>query len=73
MKCKMSKKKRGSDTEILLHCPILKISTDRCIVLLGKSGHHWEGARCKGQGMKDTLVNAHCFIFFKHTVSRQLG
>lgn len=60
-------------TEILLYCPLLKISTDRCAVFLGQSGHRWQGVWCQGQSMKDTVVIAHCFIFFKHTVSTKLG
>lgn len=60
-------------TEILLYCPLLKISTDRCAVFLGQSGHRWQGVWCQGQSMKDTVVIAHCFVFFKHTVSTKLG
>lgn len=48
-------------------------NTDRCAVFLGKRGHRWKGIWRQGQCMKDTLANAHCFIFFKHTVSTKLG
>lgn len=63
-----------ADLEIL-HCSFWekKTSTDRCAVLLGKRGHRWKGIWRQGQCMKDTLANAHCFIFFKHTVSTELG
>lgn len=62
---------------LIIKCVTLTLATwvftDRCSVLLGESGHGWQGARAQGKSVKHATMNTQCLVFPKHTMGTQLG
>lgn len=52
---------------------MLRTSTDRGSVLLGKSSHGRQGAVARGESVKDSALDTHRLVFPKYAMGTQLG